>query len=235
MTQATIKALEGLRDPSTIKWYAIPLLAIVLYVYAREIKEAKQTGNWDAVLAGLTLFGMDFFNETCNGWIMHLTRRSALWTTPGDTALRVMVGWNIEIIFMFLLAGIIYYHCLSEEKNTYHPENTGNLVLVHSHLGLLRTCRVSAECRRPACLGVLLLEPFVFRGVADLPAWLLYLFLCHKPGYNQENNARKTFDPGGYICRAGHYERSCPRYIGLELLILIFNMRCRPFSLCNGR
>ncbi|OQX63557.1 MAG: hypothetical protein B5M56_02555 [Desulfococcus sp. 4484_241] len=116
MTQATIKALEGLRDPSTIKWYAIPLLAIVLYVYAREIKEAKQTGNWDAVLAGLTLFGMDFFNETCNGWIMHLTRRSALWTTPGDTALRVMVGWNIEIIFMFLLAGIIYYHCLSEEK-----------------------------------------------------------------------------------------------------------------------
>ena len=35
-------------------------------------------------------------------------------TTPGDTALRTMVGWNIEIMFMFLLSGIVYYHTLSE-------------------------------------------------------------------------------------------------------------------------
>lgn len=34
------------------------------YIYSREIKEAKQTGNWNAVLAGLTIFGVDFFNET---------------------------------------------------------------------------------------------------------------------------------------------------------------------------
>jgi hypothetical protein len=45
--------------------------------------------------------GVDFFNETWNGWVMHFTQRSAFWTTPGETALRVMVGWNIEIIFMF--------------------------------------------------------------------------------------------------------------------------------------
>ena len=99
-----------------IKWYIIPLLAIVFYIYAREIKEARQTKNWDAVLAGLTIFGVDFFNETWNGWVMYLTQRSAFWTTPGDTALRTMVGWNIEIMFMFLLVGIIYYHTLSESK-----------------------------------------------------------------------------------------------------------------------
>ena len=114
MTEATVQALSGIRDLSMVKWYVIPLLMIVMYIYAREIKEARASGNWNAVFAGLTLFGVDFFNETWNGWVLHFTERSAFWTTPGDTALRVMVGWNIEIIFMFLLAGIVYYHTLSK-------------------------------------------------------------------------------------------------------------------------
>jgi hypothetical protein len=116
MTEATQQALCGLRDLSMIKWYVIPLLAIVCYIYTREIKEARQTKDWNAVLAGLTIFGVDFFNETWNGWVMYLTQRSAVWTTPGDTALRTLVGWNIEIMFMFLIIGIIYYHTLSESK-----------------------------------------------------------------------------------------------------------------------
>jgi len=114
-TSATIRALHGLRDLTMIKWYAIPLLAIVFYIYAVEIKKAKTSGNWNAVFAGLTLFGMDFINETVNGWIFHFTGRSALWTTPGDTALRVMLGWNLEIIFMFAIAGIIYYYTISDD------------------------------------------------------------------------------------------------------------------------
>ena len=114
MTEATQQALCGLRDLSTIKWYVIPLLAIVFYIYTKEIKDARRTGNWNAILAGLTVFGADFFNETWNGWVMYLTQRSAFWTTPGDTALRTLVGWNIEIMFMFLILGIIYYHTLSE-------------------------------------------------------------------------------------------------------------------------
>ena len=116
MTPATQQALSGLRDLSMIKWYIIPLFAIVFYIYTKEIKEARQTKNWDAVLAGLTIFGADFFNETWNGWVMYLSQRSAFWTTPGDTALRTMVGWNIEIMLMFLILGIIYYHTLSESK-----------------------------------------------------------------------------------------------------------------------
>jgi len=116
MTEATVRALTGLRDLSMIKWYVIPLLAIVFYIYAREIKDAKSTGNWEAVFAGLTVFGMDFFNETWNSWVMVLSGRSAFWTAPGDTALRTMVGWNIEIMFMFSIMGIIYYHSLTEGK-----------------------------------------------------------------------------------------------------------------------
>jgi len=117
MTEATQKALIGLRDLSMIKWYIIPMLSFVFYIYTREIKEARQTGNWNAVFAGVTILGVDFFNETWNSWVMVLSGRSAFWTTPGDTALRTMVGWNIEIIFMFSLMGIIYYHTLSEEKD----------------------------------------------------------------------------------------------------------------------
>ena len=80
MTEATQQALTGLRDLSMIKWYVIPLLAIVFYIYTKEIKDARQNGDWNAVLAGLTIFGVDFFNETWNGWVMYLTQRSAFWT-----------------------------------------------------------------------------------------------------------------------------------------------------------
>ena len=115
-TPASELALDGLRDLSTLEWYVIPLLAIVFYIYTSEIKKARKSGNWDAIYAGLTVFGMDFINETWNGWVFHLTQRSALWTAPGDTALRTMVGWNIEIMFMFAISGIIYYNTLSENK-----------------------------------------------------------------------------------------------------------------------
>lgn len=117
MTDATVRAIDGLRDVTMLKWYVIPLLSIVFYIYVTEIKKARESGNWEAVFAGITLFGMDFFNETWNGWVMALTQRSAFWTTPGDTALRTMVGWNIEIMFMFAISGIIYYHTLSKEQN----------------------------------------------------------------------------------------------------------------------
>jgi len=116
MTEASLRALDHLRDFSMLKWYAIPLLAVVLYIYAIELRKARQSRNWDPVIAGLTLFGMDFFNETWNGWALNISHRSALWTTPGDTALRTMVGWNIEIMFMFAIAGIVFHYMCAEDR-----------------------------------------------------------------------------------------------------------------------
>lgn len=109
-------ALNGLRDLTTMEWYVIPLLAFVFYVYGVEIQKARETNNWDAIICGLTVFGMDFFNETWNGWVCWLTQNQAFWTTPGPTALRVTVGWNIEIIFMFLLNGIIFAYFLDKDE-----------------------------------------------------------------------------------------------------------------------
>ncbi len=114
MTEASKQALVGLRDLSTIQWYVIPMLAYTFLIYAKEVRKARGDGNWDAIFAGLTVFGLDFINETWNGWVFYLTQHSAFWTAPGETALRTMVGWNIEIMFMFAISGIIYYYSLSD-------------------------------------------------------------------------------------------------------------------------
>ena len=116
MTPASETALHGLRDLTTIKWYVIPMLSFVFYVYTTEIQKARRSGNWDAIFAGLTLFGMVLFNETWNGWIFHLSRHSAFWTAPGETALRITVGSNIEILFMFTVAGIVFYNTLADNR-----------------------------------------------------------------------------------------------------------------------
>ncbi len=113
MTEATLRALSGLRDPSTLQWYVIPLLAIVFYVYTTEVSRSRASGNWDAIVAGAAVFGADFLNETVNSWIMALTGRAALWSTPGPSALKTLVGWNIEIMFMFAILGIIWQRSLS--------------------------------------------------------------------------------------------------------------------------
>jgi hypothetical protein len=60
-TPASQMALDGLRDLTTLKWYVIPLLAIVFYIYTVEIQKARRSGNWDAIYAGLTLFGYFHF------------------------------------------------------------------------------------------------------------------------------------------------------------------------------
>lgn len=115
MTESARQALVGLRDLSTLQWYAVPLLALLFYIYVVEIRDARRTSNWDAVIAGLTLFGADFVNESINGWIFAISGYSALWLAPGPTALRTTVGWNVEIMFMFAIVGIIY--CKSIDEN----------------------------------------------------------------------------------------------------------------------
>ncbi|MHB8896779.1 MAG: hypothetical protein ACYC99_16615 [Candidatus Geothermincolia bacterium] len=115
-TEASQKALIGLRDLHMLKWYVVPMILVVAYILTKEIKDSRGTGNWDPILAVLVLFGCDFFNETWNGWVFHLSNRSAVWTTPGPTGLRVFVGWNIEIILAFIIFGLVYYHSLLPDK-----------------------------------------------------------------------------------------------------------------------
>jgi hypothetical protein len=99
MTESARQALIGLRDFTTLQWYVVPLLALLFYVYVVEVRDARRTGSWDAVIAGVTIFAADFVNESLNGW----------------TALRTLVGWNVEIMFMFAIVGILYYKSLDAD------------------------------------------------------------------------------------------------------------------------
>jgi hypothetical protein len=102
MTEAATAALEILRDGSQFRWYVVPLFAFVVYVYAVEVERR----NWNLVFAGLAFWGMDWFNEMWNSLVLHFTGYAPVWGAPGDTAFLIFVGLNIEICFMFAVAGI---------------------------------------------------------------------------------------------------------------------------------
>ena len=95
------QALTHLRDGSNFQWYVIPLLAFVFYVYAVEMEKK----NYVAVLAGLAFWG-----------IFKLAGWAPLWCAPGDTAYLILIGLNIEIMFMFAVSGIIWTKFLLPNK-----------------------------------------------------------------------------------------------------------------------
>jgi hypothetical protein len=104
LTESAAQALAILRDTSLFQWYVIPLFALVVYVYSVEIER----GNWNLVFAGLAFWGMDWINEIWNSLVLHLTGYAPMWGAPADTALLILVGLNIEIMFMFSIAGIAF-------------------------------------------------------------------------------------------------------------------------------
>ena len=93
-----------LRDPDRFHWATVTLLGFALYVYAVEIER----GNWGAVLAGLAFWSVDWINEVVNALVLHFTDRAAIWTATGDTSYQILIGLNVEISLLFLVAGIVF-------------------------------------------------------------------------------------------------------------------------------
>lgn len=111
-TESASQALSILRDGSQYQWYVIPLFAFVVYVYAVEVERK----NWNLVFAGLAFWGMDWFNEIWNSLIFHFTNHAPAWGAPGQTAYLILIGLNIEISFMFAVAGITFGKMLLPDK-----------------------------------------------------------------------------------------------------------------------
>jgi hypothetical protein len=111
-TDFTLEAQRQIRDPSLFKWYAIALLAFVIYAYANEVER----GRWDVVAAGLAVWFADWFNEIADALVLEATDRAAVWTTTGPTAYQFTIGLNVEISFMFALAGIVYAKLLPADR-----------------------------------------------------------------------------------------------------------------------
>ena len=99
--EATQQALVILRNPATFQWYVMPLLAIVVYIYAAEIAQH----HWKVVAAGLGLYMTHWLVEIVNGLIQHVSGH-ALWTVPTGTAFLLLVGVGVELSLMFSVAGL---------------------------------------------------------------------------------------------------------------------------------
>lgn len=112
ITESAESALAILRDGSQFQWYVIPLFTFVVYVYANEIERK----NWDLVMAGLAFWGMDWFNEIWNSLVFHFDGTAPVWSAPGDTAYLILIGLNIEIMFMFAIAGVAFSKMLPDDK-----------------------------------------------------------------------------------------------------------------------
>ncbi len=100
------------RDASHFQWYVIPLFFFVVYVYACEVERR----NWSAVLAGLTFWGLDWFNEIWNGLVFHFSNYAPAWGTPAGSAYVILIGLNIEISLMFACFGIVWVKQLPHDR-----------------------------------------------------------------------------------------------------------------------
>ncbi len=113
-TESAVQAVNILRDGNTFVWYVITLFSFVVYVYASEIERK----NWSLVFAGLAFWGMDWFNEIWNSLVFHITNYAPVWGAPGKTAYLILIGLNIEICFMFAVAGVAFCKMLLPDKKT---------------------------------------------------------------------------------------------------------------------
>jgi hypothetical protein len=107
-----IQILAGLREPTNFGWYIIPLLLVVIYVYAVEAEKK----NWKGIMAALAFWGLDMFNEIWNALVWHFTG-TPLWGEPTNTAYLILIGLNIETTFMFAIMGIVSTKMIPKDKD----------------------------------------------------------------------------------------------------------------------
>lgn len=95
---------EVMQDPSTLKWYVVPLFLVVLYILITEIRKR----NYNVIFGAAAFWLMDVFNETWNAMV-YATTGQPVWgtTAAGGSALQILVGYNIEISFMFFILGVV--------------------------------------------------------------------------------------------------------------------------------
>src|SRR5450759_4981909 len=113
-SDAAAQALKILRSGDTFQWFFFPLFALIVYVYAVEVEKR----NWSLVFAGLAFWFMDWFNEIWNGLVFHFTGFAPVWGAPSKTAFLILIGLNIEICFMFAIAGITFSKMLPPDRKT---------------------------------------------------------------------------------------------------------------------
>jgi hypothetical protein len=103
VTEASLQVLQVLRSPENLRWYVVPLIALVMYIYNTELEKKRHGGVFLGIYflatSGVVL-------EIVNALVLHFSGRSALWTTPGASAFVIYAGWNVEISFLAAIGGL---------------------------------------------------------------------------------------------------------------------------------
>ncbi len=98
------QAMQCPNDPVFgLKWYIVPLFVIWLFLIVNEIRQKR----FSVVFGAAAFWLWDVFNETWNAMV-YATTGQPVWgtTAAGGSALQILVGYNIEISFMFFILGM---------------------------------------------------------------------------------------------------------------------------------
>ena len=104
------------RDTGNFNWTFIFILAVVFYVYWSELHKK----NYDAVIAGLALYGVHWLYEIGNA-IIAKASGYPLWAVSNDsTTFILLIGVSWELSMMFSLAGIISFKMLPHDRTKHY-------------------------------------------------------------------------------------------------------------------
>ena len=187
-SEYTQSALTILRKPQlTMHWYIVPIFVITLYCINKEIAQK----NYKVVLGAFALWGVDIFNEIWNSMICFSSGWAPVWGTPvgvGNTSWLLMIGYNIEISFMFLFMGMMACHSLPKDPKA-------KILGINNRIFLacvLTTTAVIVECFLNYC-GILTWEwsfwqrscPWILWLIGYLPFFSAAFYVYDRPTIKQ--------------------------------------------------
>lgn len=104
---------QVIQNGAQLKWYIVPIFVITVYIIVSELKNK----HYSTVFGAAAFWLMDVFNETWNAMV-YATTGQPVWgtTAAGGSALQILVGYNIEISFMFFILGMTACKMLKTTK-----------------------------------------------------------------------------------------------------------------------
>ncbi len=122
-SQAAKDLVDAIRVRSTenFNWTFIFILAVVFYVYWTEIHKK----NYEVVYAGLALYGVHWLYEIANAVIGHVTGYPLWSVSNASTTFILLIGVCWELSMMFMLAGIISFKMLPQDRSKRYFDKNG--------------------------------------------------------------------------------------------------------------
>ena len=104
------------RNTNHFNWTFIFILAVVFYVYWSELHKK----NYEAVFAGLALYGVHWMYEIVNAIIGKISGYP-LWAVSNESSTFILLeGVSWELSMMFSLAGIISYKMMPKDRSKHY-------------------------------------------------------------------------------------------------------------------